>query len=80
MHGEYSGSVVSFTVKNHTPADIADFLNQNGICVRSGYHCAPIAHKTLGTEENGTVRISFSYFNRLSEIKFLTDLLNNRYQ
>ena len=80
LHGEYSGSVVSFTVKNHTPSEIADFLNQNGICVRSGYHCAPIAHKTLGTEENGTVRISFSYFNRMNEIKFLTDLLNNRYQ
>ena len=43
-------------------------LDRRGICVRGGLHCAPLAHAALGTIEDGTVRISFSYFNRVKEI------------
>jgi selenocysteine lyase/cysteine desulfurase len=46
-------------------------LGERGICVRSGLHCAPIAHKTAGTLEEGTVRISFSAFNAMHEVNRL---------
>jgi selenocysteine lyase/cysteine desulfurase len=48
--------------------DFAAALSQNGICVRSGLHCAPYAHRTVGTIDTGTVRFSFSPFNTEDEI------------
>jgi len=38
------------------------------ILVRSGLHCAPLAHQTLGTYPEGTIRISFGYFNTLEDV------------
>ena len=38
-------------------------LGEGGIAVRSGLHCAPLAHRTAATLESGTVRASFSAFN-----------------
>ena len=38
------------------------------IKVRAGLHCAPVAHKTLGTFPWGTVRLSPGYFNTMEEI------------
>ena len=46
------------------------------IAVRPGYHCAYMAHETLGSDKTGSVRVSVSYFNRLSEIKYLIDAIN----
>ena len=49
---------------------------------RVGFHCAPQAHKTLGTFPTGTIRFSFGYFNTLKEIdltiKALTKLILNK--
>ena len=39
---------------------LAAALNDRGICVRSGLHCAPLAHESAGTLETGTLRLSFS--------------------
>ena len=47
-----------------------------GIMTRSGLHCAPLAHKTIGTFPNGTVRLSIGYFNTVEEIKYTLDCLN----
>ena len=47
---------------------IAEELSKSGICVRSGLHCAPLAHKKLGTLETGSVRLSFSWFNDFKEL------------
>ncbi|MEE0388735.1 MAG: aminotransferase class V-fold PLP-dependent enzyme, partial [Agathobaculum sp.] len=38
-------------------------LADAGIAVRAGLHCAPIAHRTAGTEETGTVRLSLSFYS-----------------
>ena len=47
-------------------------LNEKyGICVRGGYHCAPLKHKALGTLETGAVRVSISYFNTFTDIQRL---------
>jgi len=43
---------------------------------RSGLHCAPSAHKTLGTFPKGTVRFSLSHFTTLKEIDYAIDCIN----
>lgn len=47
-----------------------------GIMTRSGLHCAPSAHKTLGTYPQGTVRFSFSHFNEKKDLRYALDALN----
>ena len=65
---EMSG-VLSFRVKGRDCEMIAQSLGEQGICVRSGLHCAPLAHESVGTLESGTVRMSFSPFNTHAEIE-----------
>lgn len=61
--------VVSFNVEDIDPAEVALKLDEKfNIMSRSGLHCAPSAHKTIGTYPTGTVRFSFGYFNTLREI------------
>ena len=60
--------IVSIIGNGCTNAELTEQLNRRGICTRSGLHCAPLAHKTLGTLSSGTVRISFSYFNKIKEL------------
>ena len=46
----------------------AEKLGTEGIAVRAGLHCAPLAHRTAGTLSTGTVRFSFSPFNTEAQI------------
>ena len=56
--------VVSLVPENADPALVADALGREyGIMVRVGLHCAPNAHKTLGTFPTGTIRFSFGRWN-----------------
>lgn len=49
---------------------VADILSRDfSICTRSGAHCAPLMHRALGTESQGAVRFSFSWFNTRDEIE-----------
>lgn len=43
---------------------------------RCGLHCAPLAHKSIGTYPNGTVRLSISYFTTKQEIDYALMVLN----
>ncbi len=61
-------SVLSFAVKGLPAETAAEKLAKRGICVRAGLHCAPLAHESAGTLESGTVRLSFSAFNREEEV------------
>lgn len=63
--------IVSFTVSNFHPHDIAAYLDSFGICVRAGHHCAQPLHKALGIESS--VRISFYGYNTLQEVDFFLD-------
>lgn len=67
--------VIAFNFKDVQSSTIADYLNQNGICVRAGLHCAPIKHKSLKTLEQGCVRISFSHYNTINEINEMIEVL-----
>lgn len=56
------------------PSDVVGGeLNKVGICVRSGYHCAPLAHSTLKTPDGGAVRVSFGMYNTKSEVVAFCD-------
>lgn len=78
----------SKTTKDRCPVISLDFVNKDnaiiayslskhfGIMTRAGMHCAPSAHKTLGTFPRGTVRFSIGHFNREEEIKYTIDSIN----
>ena len=70
-------SCVSITHNNLDVSELSYILDSDfGISNRSGLHCAPLAHQTIGTYPNGTVRLSLGYFNTLDEIKYTVDSLN----
>lgn len=72
LHGETGGGILSFTHGSLSPEGIAARLDDAGIAVRAGLHCAPLAHAALGTAPRGTVRVSLGYTNTLDECdKFL---------
>ena len=61
-------SVLSFRADWIDPAQLCEGLAKRGICLRSGLHCAPLAHQTAGTLPEGTVRAGFSAFNTGREV------------
>lgn len=66
-HSSQTGAL-SFQPEGKDCVEYAQALAERGIAVRSGLHCAPLAHETAGTLEEGTVRISVSDFNTAAEI------------
>ena len=72
VYGDHSlphTAVVALNLGEDDSAAIADALfEEYEIAVRSGAHCAPRMHRALGTEEQGAVRFSFSWFNTEEEI------------
>ncbi len=62
--------VLSFTIDGSEPLEVGAILDQAfDIKVRIGLHCAPAAHKTLGTYPSGTIRLSPGCFNTIEEIE-----------
>ena len=49
--------------------EMGEALAKRGIAVRAGLHCAPLAHQTAGTQDTGTIRFSFSAFNRPDQVE-----------
>ncbi len=69
-------AVVAINLKDIDSSEIAYILDDEyDIAVRSGLHCAPLAHKTIGTLDQGVVRFSFGIFNTIEEIKVSIDAL-----
>src|SRR5262249_49881815 len=67
---ELQCGVVSFNVDGAMPSEVGLILDEQfGIMARTGLHCAPSAHRTLGTFPTGTVRFSFGWFNTTSEVE-----------
>ncbi len=80
VYGDATGknitTCVSINMKSLDSSELGYLLEENGIKTRCGLHCAPLAHKTIGTYPNGTVRLSISYFNTKSEIDYTLKTLN----
>ena len=71
------GPVVSINIGEEDSSEIAYILDKYfNIGVRPGLHCAPLAHKTIGSLQQGTVRFSFGYFNKKEEIGLALEALN----
>ena len=72
----FRGAVVSLNIKNISSSDLSAVLDEEfNICTRSGFHCAPLAHKFYDTYETGMVRFSFGYFNTAEEIDYAAEAL-----
>lgn len=64
LEAEKRISVVSLNIGELPSSEVSRILDDDfGIMTRPGLHCAPAAHRTIGTIHRGTVRFSFSYFN-----------------
>lgn len=74
---ENSTTSISFNLENIDPSDLSFYLDSNGISNRSGLHCAPKTHETIGTFPLGSVRLSISYFNTDEEIDYTLEILKN---
>ena len=68
-------STCSINIKNMASDKLVALLDNYGICVRGGTHCAILAHEAIGTVSTGTVRISLSYRNTKEEIDELIKVL-----
>ena len=55
--------VVSFVTEGRDCEAVGEALARRGIALRAGLHCAPLAHRTAGTLDTGTLRLSASFFN-----------------
>ena len=67
--------VLSFNFADKSSEEISSLLDKCGIAVRGGLHCAPLAHKKIGTTNVGTVRFSPSVFNNENEIYKLINII-----
>ena len=72
---EKEGAILLFSVEGKSSERVAGELAENGICVRGGYHCSALGHRTLGTKEGGAVRVSFGHSNRISDLDALWRVL-----
>ncbi|MDZ4165138.1 MAG: aminotransferase class V-fold PLP-dependent enzyme [Smithellaceae bacterium] len=67
---------VSFNIEGLAPSEVGLILDEEyGILCRVGLHCAPAAHRTLGTFPDGTVRFGLGYFTREEEIDYAASAL-----
>lgn len=63
---------VSFNIGAMSSSEAADILSERyNICVRGGFHCAPLAHDAIGTYGQGAVRASFGWFSDITEAEAL---------
>jgi len=67
-------SILSFLIEGTHPYDIGTLLNQQGVAVRTGHHCAQPVMDFFGIP--GTIRASFSFYNTREEIDYFINALN----
>jgi cysteine desulfurase family protein len=65
------GSIVLFSIRGKSAAEVGTYLDGQSIAVRAGLHCAPMAHRMLGTPEGGAVRASLGMFTTEADLAAL---------
>ena len=73
----HAGGVISFNIKGVHPHDVASILDSEGVCVRSGNHCAQPLMRFLGIDS--TCRASFYFYNTKEDVDKLVNALNKAY-
>jgi cysteine desulfurase/selenocysteine lyase len=71
---EHRGGVISFTLDGMHPHDIGELLGREGVCVRTGHHCAQPLMRKLGVP--ATARASFACFNNTDDVDALVAAIN----
>jgi len=72
------GYLCSLTHDRLTPARIGDALYEAfDIVTRTGIHCAPLAHRSIGTFATGTVRLSLSPYHEEADLEYLLNALSH---
>ena len=74
---EHHSSVISFNIKGVHPHDVASILDSEGVCVRSGNHCAQPLMRFLGIDS--TCRASFYFYNTKEDVDKLVAALEKAY-
>ncbi len=69
--------VLSFRMEGRDCEELGELLGDRGFALRAGLHCAPLAHRTAGTLETGTVRASVSAFSREEDVERLLRALGS---
>lgn len=82
FYGDYLAErrapIVTLNIEDMPSEELAALLlDEQGICVRAGAHCAPLLHRRFGTETLGAVRFSFSHFNTRDEVQTAVNCLRN---
>lgn len=65
------GSILLFNVEGMSCKEVGEYLDRQKICVRSGMHCAPLAHRRVGSYNSGAVRASFGAFSQKDDAERL---------
>lgn len=75
---DYDNSgIIALLIDGMDSSEVANILDSKyHIAVRPGYHCAPLAHKAIGTYKTGLVRLSPGYFNTPDEIQYTVKSIN----
>ncbi len=74
---ENHSSVISFNIKGVHPHDVASILDSEGVCVRSGNHCAQPLMRFLGIDS--TCRASFYFYNNKQDVDKLVNAIEKAY-
>lgn len=67
----HEGGVVLFSVEGHSSDEVGRLLDRKGICVRTGFHCSALGHRSLGTPDDGAVRASFGWWSKEKDVNAL---------
>lgn len=68
--------VFSFNIDSLDSEIVCKLLDLNKICIRSGFHCAMLAHNSMGTQISGTVRVSPNIYNTKIEAQTFIDIIS----
>ena len=75
VYGDGSGTAtVAFNIEGLDSGEVSALIG-NKAAVRAGYHCAPLAHRALGTQKTGAVRVSFGIYNKKRDVDRITDMI-----
>ena len=72
---ENRGAAISFQVEGIHPHDLGQVLDDRGVCIRVGHHCAWPVHRAMGVQS--TARASFYLYNTLDEVDALADAIRD---
>ncbi len=68
-------ATIGINVNSVPSNEVGQYLDENGVAVIGGIHCAILAHEALGTEKIGVVRISLSPFNTEKEVDSFVEIM-----